>query len=119
MKIKALKPLSGTKITMSQGQVKEVADKRICKDLIKCGYAVEVRDGGDAETAKAAAKPENDRNDGNDQKGGNGQNDGSGSSGGGDGDVGADGGGNPAVDDAGDSDGGAPPVPPAKKTRKK
>ena len=42
MKLKALKSFVG-KIAMNIGEVKEIVDEKIAKDLIKAGHAVEVK----------------------------------------------------------------------------
>jgi hypothetical protein len=66
MRIKALQSFSGTKITMAAGEVKEVRDKSVWQDLIKCGYAVEA---GESEQPAAAETA-----DGENEIGENGQN---------------------------------------------
>lgn len=43
MKYKAVVSLCG-KISMARGEVKEIEDKEIVKDLLKAGYIVEVEE---------------------------------------------------------------------------
>lgn len=43
MRIKALKSFAGKKVSMFTGEVREVADEAIARDLIRAGHAVEVK----------------------------------------------------------------------------
>lgn len=54
MVYKALISFSGV-VSMSKGDVKEIADNSIAKDLLKAGYIAEAKP---AEKAKEAEKPE-------------------------------------------------------------
>ena len=40
---KALRTFFGMKVSMTKGQVKEITDKEVIKDLLKAGYIEEVK----------------------------------------------------------------------------
>ena len=42
MKVKATVSICG-KICMAKGEIRDITDKEICKDLIRCGYVKEVK----------------------------------------------------------------------------
>lgn len=52
---KALKSFTGV-ITMGQGEVKEIKDKDIVKDLINAGYIVEVKPAKEEKPVKEETK---------------------------------------------------------------
>ena len=67
MKVKAKVSFSGI-ISMGKGQVKDIADEAIIKDLLKAGYVEEVKDPAKEEQepktkAKKAVKPGEDKQD--------------------------------------------------------
>ncbi len=51
MKVKATVSICG-KICMAKGEIRDIADKEICKDLIRCGYVKEVKSDESAEEGK-------------------------------------------------------------------
>lgn len=54
MLVKALRSFAG-KISMHAGQIREIVDEEIAKDLLKAGHVEEVK-AKEAETKKAAKK---------------------------------------------------------------
>ena len=44
MKLKALKSFIGKKVSMNVDDIKEVLDERVAKDLIRVGYAIEIKE---------------------------------------------------------------------------
>ncbi len=44
MRLKALKSFIGKKVTMNAGEIKEVLDEKIANDLIRVGYAIELKE---------------------------------------------------------------------------
>lgn len=59
MKVRALKSFTG-KVRMIKGEVREVADEAIARDLVNCGYAVDLeekqKDAEAVKTTKARTK---------------------------------------------------------------
>lgn len=55
MEYKALVSFSG-KVSMSVGEVKNIADVNIAKDLLRAGYIEEIKPAEKADTAKAPKK---------------------------------------------------------------
>lgn len=52
---KALKSFSGL-ISMSEGEVREIADKKVAKDLLRCNYIEETPDAASAPAKKETKK---------------------------------------------------------------
>lgn len=59
MLVKALVSFSGT-VSMGVGEVKEIADKATAKDLLSCGYVVQLDKEQPVEKVKKATKKAGD-----------------------------------------------------------
>lgn len=59
MKVRAIKSFTG-KVRMIKGEVREVEDEAIARDLVNCGYAVDLeekqKDAAEVKTTKARTK---------------------------------------------------------------
>ena len=55
MLIKALKSFAGT-ISMYAGEIREIADDEIVKDLLKAGYVEEIKEAKTQKTEKTSKK---------------------------------------------------------------
>ena len=57
MAYKATIAFAGRKISMRRGEVKEITDEALAKDLIKAGYVIELEESKPLESKPEASKP--------------------------------------------------------------
>ena len=61
MKVKALKSFIG-KVSMSADEIKDIADEKLAKELIKVGYALEVKTAPAEKPVEKTEKPAEKKN---------------------------------------------------------